>query len=316
MFAALLVAGTAGGPAAEAPASPPKAPATPVAPASPATPPAHAPAAASGPRLTPAELRDRFEKSSKALRKAEEATGGRDPGRVSLLLKQADELIATFEAGTGIDDFVGALAVARAAVGSGDFPAAGSALRRGRESLRSLADYTVARPAEVAYRSALAALDERNEHDFEAALLRLEAAVRAPYVADRLHEARAAIARGRGAMVRNDMKTGRREIGAARAALGRVDYAASLGQARHSLLLAADLLRQDAFLTAREQSRLALRAVRAARERAPEPDVETLATTEATATEVWRRLAKPEPGDPDRLEAAAEQIETLRQRLQ
>src|SRR5262245_7969872 len=189
------VGGQANGPAANLP---PGATA-PAAPAAPATP---APAPAAGPRMTPAELRDEFEKCDKALGKAEKATAGHDPGRVSLLLRTADDHIVSFESGAGIDAFVGALAAARRSAAAGDFPAAGSALRRGRESLRSLADYTVARPAEVAYRAALRALDDRKTEDFEAAVGRLEGAVRAPYIADRLHDARLAIARGRAAMVR------------------------------------------------------------------------------------------------------------------
>jgi hypothetical protein len=265
--------------------------------------------------MTPADLRDQFEKCLKTLRKAEDAADGRDAGRVSLILQRADELIVKFDAGAGIDEFVGVLSASRAAAIAGDFQAAGSTLRHGREILRSLADYTVARPTEVAYRSALAALEDRNPDDFEAAIGRLEATVQAPYLADRLRDARAAITRGRAAMVRNDMKTGRKEIVAARVALGRMGYAASLGQARHGLLVAAELLRDGAFLTAREQARQGIHAIRAALGRAPEPDVETLNIAESTANEVWRRLSKPDPGDPGRLEAAADQIETLRRRL-
>jgi len=285
-----------------------------------AEPPAGAPAPATTPvaagrRMTAADLGNQFDKCLKTLRKAEDAVDGRDAGRVSLLLRRADELIVEFDAGAGIDEFVGAVVASRAAAAAGEFEAAGAALRHGREILRTLSDYTVARPTEVAYRSALAALDARNPHDFAAAIGRLEATVQAPYLADRLRDARAAIARGRAAMVRNDMKAGRREVVAARVALGRMDYAASLGQARHGLLVAAELLRDGSFLTAREQARQGIRAVRNALGRAPEPDVETLNTAEATANDVWRRLSRPDPGDPGRLEAAAEQIETLRQRL-
>jgi hypothetical protein len=289
----------------------------PVFPAAGATAPAGPPAAppAAGRRMSPADLRDQFEKCLKILRKAEDAVDGHDAGRVSLILQRADELIVEFDAGAGIDQFVGALSASRAAAAAGDFQAAGAALRHGREVLRSLADYTVARPTEVAYRSALAALDDRNPHDFEAAVGRLEATVQASYLADRLRDARAAIARGRAAMVRNDMKAGRKEVVAARVALGRMDYAASLGQARHGLLLAAELLRDGAFLTAREQARQGIRAIRAALGRAPEPDVETLDAAQVTASAVWRRLSRPDPGDPGRLEAAADQIEILRQRL-
>jgi hypothetical protein len=272
-------------------------------------------AGATGARMTAADLHSQFDKCLKTLRKAEDAVDGRDAGRVSTLLRRADELIVEFDAGAGIDEFVGALAASRAAAIAGDFEAARAALRHGREILRGLADYTVARPTEVAYRSALAALDDRNPHDFAAAIDRLDATVQAPYLADRLRDARAAIARGRAAMVRNDMKTGRKEVVAARLALGRMEYAASLGQARHGLLVAAELLRDGSFLTAREQARQGIHAIRDALGRAPEPDVETLNAAEATVSEVWRRLSKPEPGDPGRFEAAADQIETLRRRL-
>jgi len=318
VVAAILAAGAAALPAAGAaatgaPAATGAAPTMQAAPTTPAAPPAAPPAA--GRRRTPADLRDLFEKCLKTLRKAEDAAAGRDAGRVSLLLRRTDDLVVEFDAGAGIDEFVGALAVARAAAAGGDFQAAGASLRQGREILRALADYTVVRPTEVAYRSALAALDDRNPHDFEAAIGRLEAAIQATFLADRLRDARAAIARGRAAMVRNDLKTGRKEIVAARVALGRMDYAASLGQARHGLMLAAELLRDGSFLTAREQARQGIRAIRAALGRAPEPDVETLEAAQAAANEAWGRLARPDPGDPGRLETAADQIETLRQRL-
>jgi hypothetical protein len=280
--------------------------------------PAPAPATLAPPpaaRLTATQLRDRFEKIQKGLDKAQDATGGTDAGRVSLLLQRADELILEFESGSGLDTVIAALAASRAAAAQGDYGAARADLRRGRESLRSLSDYSVARPLEVAYRSADQALEDQDPQAFAAAIDRLEATVLPRYLHDRLADARTAIARARQAMVRRDMKTGRKEVDAARIALGRLDYASALSQARYACIIGAELAQQNAFLVAREQVQDALRQMTRALRRAPAADVDPLNEAQAAVNEVWRRLSKPQPGDPDKVARAADTLETLRQRL-
>jgi hypothetical protein len=265
--------------------------------------------------LNATQLRDRFEKILKGLGKAQDATEGTDAGRVSLLLTRADELTVEFESGSGLDTVIAAFAAARAAADKGDYAAARAALRRGRESLRALSDYTVARPAEVAYRAADQSLDEENPHDFAASLDRLEATVLPGYLHNRLADARAAIARARAAMVRRDMKTGRREVDTARSMIGRLDYASALSQARYAFIIGAELVQANASLVARDQLQDGLRQIARALRRAPEADVEALNSTQVAVADVWRRISKPQPGDPETVAKAAETIETLRQRL-
>ncbi|HUD70839.1 MAG TPA: hypothetical protein VMQ62_02655 [Dongiaceae bacterium] len=303
-FAAALVAA-----AAAFAADPPPAgkPATAPAPASKAPPAAR--------RLSAAELQKRFEKIQKGLDKAQDATDGTDAGRVSLLLQRADELIVEFQAGSGLDAAIAALAGSRTAAAHGDFGAARDGLRRGRENLRPLSDYSVARPLEIAYRSADQALEDQNPQEFAAAVDRLEATVLPGYLNARLADARAAVARGRQAMVRRDMKTGRKEVDAARVALGRLDYASALSQARYACIVGAELAQANAYLVAREQLQDGLRQMARALRRAPEADVEPLNQAQAAVTEVWRRLSKPQPGDSEMVSKAADGIETLRQRL-
>jgi hypothetical protein len=131
---------------------------------------AESPAAPPARRLGPPDLRDQFQKADKSLRKAENALGGHDAGRVSLLLQRADEEIVTFEQGSGLGDFVRETGDARRAATAGDMTAADRAVRRARAVSVSLADYTVARPAEVAYRSALAAIGDRSGAELLTAL--------------------------------------------------------------------------------------------------------------------------------------------------
>lgn len=282
----------------------------------PATKPAAAPPSAPpGPRLTAADLRDRMEKTLKVLRKAQDATEGTDAGKVSFLLTRADELLVEFQSGSGLDTVTTSFTTARAAATKGDYGAARADLRRGRESLRSLSDYTVARPAEVAYRAADAALEAGNPQEFDAAVGRLEGTALPGYLKARLADARAAIARGRTAMVRRDMKSGRKEVDAARIALGRLEYASALSQSRYTFMIGAELLGENATLAAKDQVQDGLREVARALRKAPEGDQEILTSVETDVKEIWRRLSKPQPGDAERIARAADQIETLRQKL-
>src|SRR5262249_12555277 len=134
--------------------------------AAPAPPPGAVPAASPGKRVGPPELREQFERAGKALRKADNALGGHDAGRGSRPLQRSDDDILQFETGSGLAEFVTQTGVARQAATANDAATADRAVRRARAASASLADYTVARPAEVAYRSALSAAADRNAGDF------------------------------------------------------------------------------------------------------------------------------------------------------
>jgi hypothetical protein len=265
-------------------------------------------------RLGPPDLRDQLQKADKSLRKAESALGGHDAGRVSLILMRADEELGTFEDGSGLGAFVQETAAARQAATGNDMTAANRAVRRARAASASLTDYTVARPAEVAYRSALAAVGDRNAGEFLAALDGMEAAVRAPLLLDRLHAARAAITRARAAMVRNDFPGGRKEVAAARAALNALTYAGALSRSCYAFLAAGELLHDRAILTARDQLQKGLHDLATARELAPQPDLEDLNATHDEGLAIYKRMSHPVEGDPGALAAASARLETVRQR--
>lgn len=265
--------------------------------------------------VSPADLRDRYAKAEKALRHASDAIDHHDPGRVSLLLAHADEELTAFESGSGVGSLIAAIAATRSAVGRDDWAGAGTALRAGRAGMVSLSDYSVPRSAEVAFRAAQTALSVPDRDGALAALNRLEAATLAPALQSRLRAAHEAVARGRTMMVRNDMKGGRTEVDAARAAVNAIAYIGALSGARYGLMVAAELLRDRALLAARDQSQKGLRDLRAAIEVAPEAAKPALAGAQTDATEVWRRINHAEPGDADRFAAASEAIETVRQQL-
>jgi hypothetical protein len=275
---------------------------------------AESPAAPPARRLGPPDLRDQFQRADKSLRKAENALGGRDAGRVSLLLQRADEEIVTFEQGSGLGDFVRETGDARRAATAGDMTAADRAVRRARAVSLSLADYTVARPAEVAYRSALAAIGDRSGAELLTALDGMEAAVRAPLLLDRVHAARAAITRARAAMVRNDFPGGRKEVAGARAALDALSYVGALSRSCYAFLAAGELLRDRATLTARDQMQKGLRDLATAQELAPQPDLEDLTAAHDEAVAIYKRMNHPVEGDPAALAAASARLETIRQR--
>jgi hypothetical protein len=264
---------------------------------------------------SPADLRDRFEKAEKSLRRASDAIDDHDPGRVSLLLRRADEEIAAFESGSGVASLIAAIAATRSAVGREDWTGAGTALRAGRIGMVSLSDYSVPRSAEVAFRAAQSALGVPDRDGALAALTRLEAATLAPALQSRLRAAHEAVARGRTMMVRNDMKGGRTEVDAARAALDGVAYVGALSGARYGLMVAAELLRDRALLAARDQAQKGLRDLRTAIELAPEAVKPALTEVQTEAAAIWRRINHAEPADADRLAADSESIETVRQQL-
>jgi hypothetical protein len=227
---------------------------------------------------------------------------------------RADEEIVTFEEGSGLAEFVRETGAARQAATADDMTAADRAVRRARAASASLADYTVARPAEVAYRSALAAIGDRNGADLLAALGGMEAAVRAPLLLDRVHAARAAVTRARAAMVRNDFPGGRKEVAAARGSLDSLSYAGALSRSCYAFLAAGELLHDRATLTARDQLQKGLHDLATAQELAPQPDLEDLDAAHDEVVAIYKRMNHPVEGDPGALAAASARLEAVRQR--
>ncbi|HZN02816.1 MAG TPA: hypothetical protein VFD06_04445 [Candidatus Polarisedimenticolia bacterium] len=261
---------------------------------------------------TPGDLRDRFEKIEKLLRKAVDALEDKDQARVSFLLQRADEQMARFEAGSNVARYLASLDAARQAADQGTLPAAETALRAARTALPPLGDYTVARSMEIAFRAALQGAADGSVEEFRKGLLEMDEATLAGPIAARCREVREAMGRTRKAMGRNDAVAGRKELDAAVAALARIDYGGLLSRARSGLQLASELLRGRATLAARDQTQRGLKELAEAIPIAPEADREPLTRAQEEARTVWRRLNRAEKDDPDRLAAASEQIETLR----
>jgi hypothetical protein len=259
----------------------------------------------------PADLRDLFEDAMKGIERAASALGGSDAGRVSLLLVRADEAIARFEEASRLPVLVRALEEARGAAGRGDLEAAATAVGRARECLPTLADYAVTRQAEEAGRTAARAADTGSLLE---ALERLETAVLAPALLERIRQAREAIARGRAAMVRRDMKGGAAEVETARAALAAVRQAGALSRATFALAVGSELLHGGAILAARDQTQRALRDLRLAIESGPEEDRAELQQLRDEVAAIWRRMRRVDEEDVAKLEAASRRVDALRRR--
>jgi hypothetical protein len=310
LLVAILAMSTASSVSAATPEAAPQPPTSTPRPTS-AQPPASPPPPATP--LSSAALRDLFEKADKLLRKADDAARGKDAGRVSQLLRRADEEIARFEAASGIAPILSAVAASREEAGRGDLPAAEISLRRARPWIASLSDYTVPRSAEVAFRSAQDSGADGNAHDFLAALDRFEAATLVPVLQERIREARAAVAKGRALLVRNDMKGASKEIAASRTAFDGLTYAGALSRSRYGLLVASELLRDKALLAARDQAQKGLRDLKLALPLAPEPALQSLVKAQEDATAVWKRINRPAEGDSEILSAASDAVEAVRQ---
>jgi hypothetical protein len=273
-----------------------------------------APPAAAPPRPSPSDLRDLLNRAEKSLRKAEGALSGRDPGRVSALLRAVDEQVARFETESRIRDLVAALAAGRAESDADDLQAASRDLARVRDLLPALSDYTLTREVEVAARTAAAATGARDAAAFRAAFLNLESAILAPVLAARLEEARRAVALGRAAMVRRDMAGGKAAALAARTALNGLRYAAALSQALFALRVSTDLIENGATMAARDQVRKGLKGLRLAAEIAPEKEREELHQAYERGLAVWRRMNKPAAKDAATIVEIAGAIQTIRER--
>jgi hypothetical protein len=264
---------------------------------------------------TPVELRDRFGKVQKLLRKAGEALRGKDLSRASFLLQRTDEELTRFEGGSNVSRYLASFEEARKAADAGTLPAAETALKAARTALPPLGDYSVPRSMEIAYRAALQGAAEGSVEAFRTGLQQMDEATSASAIAAGCAEIRAAMGRARKAMGRNDAVAGGKEVEAANAALARIDYGGRLARARSGLLLASELLRDGAFLAARDQTQRGLRELAGAIESAPAADRDALTTAQEETRTVWRRMSRAEKEDPDRLAAASDRVETLRRAL-
>jgi hypothetical protein len=276
-----------------------------------AAPQAAVPPPAAAPIATPTELRDQIDRIEKAERKAEEALHGRDLARASSLMQRADEEIVRFEAASRLTEYVAAIAEARQASGA-SLPAAETALRRARACLVPLADYTVSRSAEIAYRAALAAAEAGQAEAFLQALAHMDEASLAGAAQAGFKASRDALQRGRLLIGRVDADGAAREVAAAREALARLRYAGSLARSRSGLMMASELLRDAAVLAARDQAQRGLRDLQEALERAPDADRPVLTEAQEEARTVWRRMSRAEREDPERLAAASQRVEEIR----
>jgi hypothetical protein len=306
--------------------------------AGPAAPAATAPAAPAVNLATPTQLRSILEKAGKALAKAEDALRGSDAGEVSLFLLRSDEYLEHFQAASGLEALVKALQEARAAAGVGDTTAAGgsdaaaaaetgasaadgpapaaaaAAVRRARDLMTPVAEYTVLRQGAEAGHAALRAAGARDRPGFLAALDRLEAATLAPVLLARLREARDGISRGRLAMVRRDLKEGRTQVAAARRACDGLEYAGALSRASFALSVGSELLASASIIAARDQIQKALRDLRRAAASAPVGQQAALEQARAEAAEVWKRSGRSSPAEAVKLADIARKVEAVRLR--
>ncbi len=273
------------------------------------TPPAARP---SSPPARPTDVQRRLDKAEKALGKAEHSLRGRDPGRVTLLLKRIEEELAGFQSASRIDDLVAAIDTARREARGADPKAALASIQAIRVIYPALADYAVVRQAEESSRAALHATQVGDGAGCLEALDRFDASILAPVLLRRIREARDAVARSRTAMVRNDRTGGRAEVAAVRQALDGLKYAGALSRAQFGVRIGSELLDQGALVAARDQVQRALRDLRAAAELGPESQRPEVERARDSVEEVWRRVTRPQDGDSRRLDEAARAIEAIR----
>ena len=283
--------------AATAPAAPPTAP------------PPRAPAARPA---TPAELRSTLQRAQKALARAEDAARGKDPGEVSLHLLRTDEFLERFQSGSGLEALAAALQAARAAADGSDLTAAGAAVRRARDLMTPVSEYTVLRQGVEAGHAAQRAAGAFDRPEFLAALDRLEKATLAPVLLARLKEAREGISRARLAMVKRDMEGGRAQVAAARAACDGIEYAGALSRASFALSVGAELLASNSVIAGRDQIQKATRELRRAAEVAPALQRALLELARIEASEVWKRSGKASGVEAAKLADIARRVETVR----
>ncbi len=277
-----------------------------------------APATAAGAppsRLTATELDRILSKAEKSLEKAESAVRKTDPGRVSNLLRRVDEEMARFQTGSRLTELERAFATGRSAAGGGNMEEAGEAVRRARLILPTLSDYMVMRQAEFEGRVALHSAELDDAEGYLVALDRLESAVLPTLLSARITEFREAIARGRDAMVRRDMETGRTEVASARQALDGLHLAGALSRTLFSLRIGSEMMDSRAMIAARDHLNRALRDLRKAVEVASDPLRADLDGARERIEAVWKRLNRPQEGDLDAVLEVTQLIERSRQGL-
>lgn len=273
-----------------------------------------APVAAEGAKgsAKPAELRKTLHKVEKRLQKIEDALEDGKSGRVSTLLRLADEDLVRLLDGSGLESLLEMMARARQAVGEPDMKGAQEALLAIRGGMNPLSDYIVRRDAEVAYQAARRAVEKRDLDAYVEALHQLDSAILAPLLLARIEAARDAIASGRTAMVGRNMEAGRSEAEAARQAIDGLRLSAALSQAVFGLQIGAEFIADGYAMAAREQLRGGARALRMALQVAPEELLPDLRRAEEEVRGVLDRLSKPLPDDPGTLDGALETVKTLR----
>ncbi len=262
--------------------------------------------------LTPAELRKALQKVEKRLQKAEDALEDGKSGRVSTLLRLADDDLALFLKGSGLEPLLEMMARARQAVGEPDLKGARESLLAIRAGMYPLSDYIMRRDAEVAYQAARRAVEKADLDAYVEALHQLDTALLAPLLMAHIETARGAIAGGRAAMVGRNMEVGRSETETARTAIHGLRLAAALSQAVFGLHIAAEFIADGYAMAAREQLRQGGRALRQAIEVAPEELQADLRQAEEDVKGVLGRLSKPLPEDPDTLAGALAEVKALR----
>ena len=277
-----------------------------------------APATAAGapsPRITANELDRILSKAEKSLGKAESAVRKTDPGRVSNLLRRADEEMARFQTGSRLTELERAFATGRSAAGGGNMEEAAEAVRRVRSILPTLSRYTVLRQAEFQGRMALRAADTDDADGYLAALDRLESAVLPTLLTAHITGFREAIARARDAMVRRDMETGRTEVASARQALDGLRLAGALSRTLFSLRIGSEMMDSSAMLAARVHLNRALKDLREAIELTSDPVRADLDGARERIEEIWKRLSRPREGDLDVVMEVTHLIERTREGL-
>ena len=261
---------------------------------------------------TPAELRSTLDKIDKTLSQAERAVGKKDPGKVSYILIHADELLGSFVAGSGLESMVRAIDAGHAAALASDMTAAAAAARRASGLMSPVTDFVVLRQAAESSRQAVTAAEAHDTAGYTAALDRFDASVLAPVLLARLGETRAAVARARQAMVRNNMPDGKARIAEARRAFNGLIHAGALSRACYALSIGAEILQGGSILTARDQLEKAMRDLKLAAETGPDDSRTVLEQVRAETSEIWKRSGRAAPGDAGRLAAIAHDVDTLR----
>ena len=261
---------------------------------------------------TPGDLRSILDKTDRMIEQAERAVGGKDPGKVSLFLIRIDELLASFLADSETEALGKAFDGARAAARASDLPAAAAAVRRASALMTPLTDFVVLRQAAESSRAAIRAAETGDSGAFVNDLDRFDASILAPVLLARVREARAAVARARQAMVRNNMPDGRARIAEIRRAFGGLVYAGALARASYSLTIGSELLSSGSIITARDQMQKAIRDLKLALGSAPDDNRTVLEDALARTIEIWKRSGHAAAGDGDRLAELARTIDGVR----